>query len=131
MPYKRNRTSKAQELDPEIVKLFRPSIPDWLDELPKWIDEEGLKPSEFRVFCHVLRRGSGKDGYGWCIESVPNQAKVCKLSPNTVRKCLQKLVKLGLIESRPKHLHPTRYRIVPKNRKWEKKAPEPREDDPF
>jgi len=103
-----NESRVPLETDPKIAAELRPFIPAWLDD-------RKLKPSEFRVFCHVARCGSGNKGKGCCFTSVPNIALKCQLSPNTVRKSLQQLVKLGLLTCNPRHLNTTTYKIVPGN----------------
>ena len=52
------------------------------------VDEAGLTPAQFRVLCHVGRRGE-------CYEAVANMATHCRLHADTVRKSLKELVRLG------------------------------------
>jgi hypothetical protein len=64
------------------------------------LDDLGLSATEFRVFCHLARRGA-KDEY--CRPGHESIAKICKLEIKTVRKALASLEQRGLIrvESRP------------------------------
>ncbi len=52
------------------------------------VDDAGLTPAQFRVLCHVGRRGE-------CFESVGNMAARCRLHADTVRRSLKELVRLG------------------------------------
>jgi len=52
------------------------------------VDEAGLTAAQFRVLCHVGRRGE-------CYEAVANMATHCRLHADTVRKSLKELVRLG------------------------------------
>jgi len=56
---------------------MKPFIPASLDDLP-------LTPNQFRIVCHIARRGD-------CYESVPNMAKHCGISPNTIWSILKHL----------------------------------------
>jgi hypothetical protein len=122
MKQPKRKAKKAKQIsppwpaaDPEIEKLLRPSIPVWLDDAK-------LSASEFRVFCRVLRRASGKNGRGCCHEAVPNIAKGCRLSHNTVRKSLRRLVELGFLQKKEKYKlrsrQADRYRVVPTKKDW-------------
>jgi hypothetical protein len=64
------------------------------------LDDLGLSATEFRVFCHLARRGA-KDEY--CRPGHESIAKICKLEIKTVRKALASLELRGMIrvESRP------------------------------
>jgi len=64
--------------------------------IPAWIDEMRLTSQEFRVACHVARRGS-------CYASLPTIAEACRLSANTVRSSLKILVDLDVlsVQKRP------------------------------
>ena len=131
---KTEQTDQRAQPDPKIVALLRPSIPKWLDELSAektFACELDLLASEFRVFCHVARRESGKKGRGCCDESIPNMAKVCRLSENTIRASLRKLISLGLVikKARPfkKKYRTNLYWIVPKSKDWTKTG----SSDPF
>jgi hypothetical protein len=54
------------------------------------LDEMGLSPAQFRVFCHIARRGECFA----CLESIAN---VCRLHPDTVAACLKFLVASGMV----------------------------------
>lgn len=49
------------------------------------IDDLELDPVEFRVYCHILRRGE-------CWESIARAAKHCKVSESTYRRAVHRLV---------------------------------------
>jgi hypothetical protein len=59
--------------------------------IPIALDEAGLKPREFRVFCHVARHNEE------CFESVATIARVCVMHRGTVQSALKVLVKRGLL----------------------------------
>ncbi|MGA2660219.1 MAG: helix-turn-helix domain-containing protein [Verrucomicrobiota bacterium] len=107
----KTKAGTENQPDPGIATWLRPSIPAWLDDYD-------LKPSEFRLFCHVARREGGKAGKGCCNAAVPTIAKVCRLSENTVRKGLRQLVSLGLLLCKPRQHKTTLYRLVPKGKDW-------------
>lgn len=64
------------------------------------LDDYGLTPAQFRVFCRIARRTK-------CWESIPNIARGCKLNPKTVAGALRVLYERGLIlkENRPGQTH--------------------------
>ena len=68
------------------------------------VDDAGLKPSEFRVLCHVGRRGD-------CYAAVQTIASHCQLNADTVRKCLKKLVKMGWLMAKPQVGNTTLYKV--------------------
>lgn len=49
-----------------------------------------LPPYEFRLLCHIVRRGS-------CWESIPNMAKHCRMSKDRAWQAVRRLVELRLI----------------------------------
>ena len=59
------------------------------------VDDAMLSTAQFRVLCHVSRRGE-------CYACVRRMAKTCRLHADTVRKALKELVKLGWL-SPPKY----------------------------
>lgn len=77
--------------------------------IPAWLDDYGLKTSDFRVLCRVCRRGD-------CFESVPNIAEGCRLHEDTVRASLNRLVALGLITKQKRPGEPSIYRLNPSAR---------------
>ena len=64
--------------------------------IPSWLDEAGLSPTQFRVACHIWRRGR-------TYSNVATIGKVCRLKRDTVFDALADLEKAGLIhrQSRP------------------------------
>ena len=64
--------------------------------IPSSLDDAGLTPSQFRVLCHLWRRGQ-------TYSKAATIAKVCKLNRNTVFKILNELKEKKLIsrEKRP------------------------------
>jgi hypothetical protein len=73
------------------------------------LDDYGLPPSVFRVYCHLARRASS--GAAW--PSVANIARICQLHPQTVRMALRILVQHRLITRMPRHGRTPIYRITP------------------
>jgi hypothetical protein len=63
------------------------------------LDDAGLSPTEFRLYCHVLRR-SGSSGY--FDESGPNAARVCRVNQKTWRRSVKRLVDLHMLEAKPR-----------------------------
>ena len=72
------------------------------------LDDLGLTPSEFRVYCHLARRAGS--GVAW--PSVNSMARTCRLSPKTVRSALKSLTAQHLLTREEKAGSPTRYRIT-------------------
>lgn len=58
--------------------------------VPRFIDEYGFTPEEFRVFARIMRRASGENSQG-CFETVPNMAMELGISQRSVRRALQVL----------------------------------------
>lgn len=74
------------------------------------LDDYGLTPSEFRVYCHISRRAGER---GEFYESIPHCAEVCKMNAKTVRSALASLVKSGLIRITSKvHGFTAHYRVT-------------------
>lgn len=68
------------------------------------LDDLGLSPAQFRVYCHLARRantGSGIEGRAW--PAVPEMARCCRLHEDTVRTALRWLAAHRLLtrERRP------------------------------
>ena len=63
------------------------------------LDDFGLSPQEFRVFCHLARRAGRRTAF----PSVCEMARVCRLHPQTVRSALKMLTSHFLLtrEGRP------------------------------
>lgn len=58
--------------------------------IPGALDDFGLSAAQFRIFCRISRRGR-------CDEAVPNMARTCRLSQNTVWSALAFLRDAGMI----------------------------------
>lgn len=62
--------------------------------IPSFLDDFGLNPYEFRVYCRLARRaGAG----GQCWESINNIADKCKMNRKTVMQAIAKLLKYCFI----------------------------------
>lgn len=59
--------------------------------IPAWLDDLGLDSREFRVYCHVLRRGE-------CWEASEEIAEHCRMNRKTVYAVLARLEARGLLE---------------------------------
>ena len=57
------------------------------------LDDAGLSPAEFRIFCHLSRRA----GMGSAYPAVETIAKVCRMNTKTVRRSLKRLVDMRMI----------------------------------
>lgn len=77
------------------------------------LDDSDLRPSVFRVLCHVARRADGKTRT--CFESIPNMAKGCGLNHKTVRASLAHLVASGWLirTARPGEQGGDAYKLAP------------------
>jgi hypothetical protein len=62
-----------------------------LPYIPAWIDEAGLTVHQFRVACHLWRRGE-------TFSNTATIAKVCRMKRNTVFAALAELEKAGFIQ---------------------------------
>lgn len=58
--------------------------------IPSQLDDAGLTPAEFRVFCRIARRGE-------CAESVPNMAAGCRMHRDSVWQALKELRARGMV----------------------------------
>lgn len=83
---------------------------DGLSFIHSTLDDFGLNPTQFRVYCHVARR-AGRDGK--CSDSVATFGKACGLHPNTVRPALKLLVEHRLLSMHPRRGQTTFYRRNP------------------
>lgn len=70
---------------------FRPDDGAWIHSE---LDDFGLSPAEFRVYCHILRR-SGTSGHCW--ETTDNAAKHCRINRKTYEKAIITLEKNNMI----------------------------------
>ncbi len=59
------------------------------------LDDAGLSPAQFRVYCHINRR-AGTEGEHW--ESLKNCAVHCQLHPDTVKAAIEVLLARGMIQ---------------------------------
>lgn len=54
--------------------------------IPSFLDDFGLNPYQFRIYCRLARRaGAG----GQCWESADNMAKACLMNRKTVMKSIK------------------------------------------
>ena len=60
------------------------------------LDDAGLSPNQFRVYCHIVRRAGGIGGT--YFESAPNCAAHCKVHIKTLRPVIAELLALNLIQ---------------------------------
>lgn len=91
--------------------------------IPAWLDDYGLSSTEFRVYCHVLRR-AGKNGKCW--ESVTKIASACRICRNLTLKALHRLTDVYKLLLRNKRVGETdEYSLAPASL-W--KPPIPPED---
>lgn len=87
------------------------------------LDDLGLKPAVFRVYCHLARRanaGGALDGVAW--PAVAGMAEVCRLHPQTVRQALRSLTSLRMITATVRSGRTTEYRLAHPSR-WLRPAP--------
>lgn len=70
------------------------------------LDEAGLTPNQFRVFCHISRRGV-------CTSSVESIASVCRMHADTVWACLRVLEDHGMIVRTARMGKPTEIQTSP------------------
>jgi hypothetical protein len=73
------------------------------------LDDYGLSPAQFRVFCHISRRA----GKGFAYPAVESMARICQLHPHTIRKSLKALVKYRLLHCTPRPGKTSLYRVNP------------------
>lgn len=75
--------------------------------IPAALDDMGLDPYAFRVYCRLCRRA----GTGHAFESVPNMATACGIADRTVQRALRRLEELGLIHAQHVAGKSTVYRL--------------------
>ena len=97
--FSRGNNHAAQQRDTGEIKVF----------IPAKLDDYGLKPNVFRVYCHMARR-AGNDGAWPAIAKI---ARVCRLHPQTVRKALQFLTARGFLIAKPRGGASTLYYLTP------------------
>ena len=59
--------------------------------IPAWLDDFGLTPIQFRVYCHICRRDP-------CFASLDAIAKTCKIYRRTAQRAIKDLLALKLVE---------------------------------
>lgn len=74
--------------------------------IPFELDDYGLSASQFRVFCHISRRGQ-------CFSSLETMASICRLHRDTVCACLNELVSFGMVRRTPKPGKTTDFTVTP------------------
>ena len=84
-------------------------MPDGLPFIPNTLDDAGLTPGQFRVFCRISRRGI-------CSESVPAMARGCRLDDDTVWKVLRSLIELGMVSKVARQGQPSLYTVTSPDR---------------
>lgn len=94
----------------------RPFIPAWLDDL-------GLGPREFRVLCHLWRRGETHS-------TAATIAAVCRIKRETVFSILTELEKLGLVRREHRQGRTTLIQPVPPNGTGGRANPSPQTGHP-
>lgn len=85
---------------------FRPHPAGSFIFIPSALDEYGLTAQQFRVFCHIARRGA-------CFSSGGTIAKICRLHEDTVWTCLNELERLGMVKRSRKHGATSEFTITP------------------
>jgi DNA-binding MarR family transcriptional regulator len=79
--------------------------------VPSKLDDYGLKPTCFRVYCHIARR----DGDEGAWSSVANIARVCRIHPQTARKALRFLTARAFLTRKRRPGQTTIYRLTPQS----------------
>jgi hypothetical protein len=80
--------------------------------IPAWLDDAGLTTAQFRLFCHVARRGI-------CFETLDNIARVCRVKRRTAQLALKHLEDTGFVSAKREYGRPVVYasqshaRVVP------------------
>lgn len=76
------------------------------------LDDAGLEPAEFRVYCHINRR-AGRTGV--CNESLSNIARHCGYCDGIARAALKRLTALNMLRRNYVTGMGTEYRLNPPN----------------
>lgn len=84
------------------------SSPSYSAFIPAALDEHGLSPREFRVYCHLARRA----GNGECFASAASIARVTRINVKTVRACLRVLLGLNLITTEKRTGQTNLHRLI-------------------
>lgn len=79
--------------------------------IPSHLDDAGLSPAEFRVYCHLVRNAN-KEGIAWT--PYRRMIEITRLSKRTIRRCIESLeVDHKLIQKiRKRFGEPCRYRLT-------------------
>lgn len=87
---------------------MKPAAPAFIHSA---LDDAGLTPNQFRLYCHAVRRAGGTSGTFW--ESIQNSAALCKIHVKTARKAVAVLLDLNLIQlAEHRNGRPKVYRIT-------------------
>jgi transposase len=63
--------------------------------IPAWLDDAGLSPVVFRLYCHLRRRADNSTGIAW--PPYEEMTRACGVSRNTIYLSLKELERRGLI----------------------------------
>lgn len=83
------------------------------------LDDYGLTPAEFRIFCHLSRRASDRNRYAF--PSVTSISKICQIGHNLVREALKNLQAFRMIKVEAMAGKPNHYFINSDPEDWTKK----------
>ena len=77
------------------------------------LDDQGLTPHEFRVYCHLARRA----GAGYAYPGLRSIAETCCIDVKTASKSIAALIERNMIEQeKRKHRQPSLYRLTSSER---------------
>lgn len=76
------------------------------------LDDYGLRPAEFRIYCHLSRR-AGENSE--CYPGIDSMAETCRLSKPTVIAAVRTLEGLGMLSVERREGVGSRYRLTPKS----------------
>ena len=82
------------------------------------LDDFGLNPYQFRVYCRIARRAGDKG----CFETVKNMADGCQMSEKQIKRSLAELITLSLISRHSRPGTTNIYRLEPPEN-WKKPHP--------
>lgn len=85
------------------------------------LDDFGLSPIQFRIFCHLARR-AGANG---AFPAVASMAKLCDVSERWIRICLRDLEEMGLLNRTERPGYTSVYTLNGPS-KWKQKPEVPR-----
>jgi DNA-binding MarR family transcriptional regulator len=90
--------------------------------IPALLDDAGLRPSEFRLLCHVSRRGPKG-----CFDSLRTMAEICRMDKETVANALADLVNRNMLYKKTGPGRKVRYTIVHPPSMWNRAS----DSDPY